>query len=216
MTDLLQVTNFLNMNNYRLEYYSKTINIIVEEAEKLTQYIDFERVVEFFKKQPLEGYVSKDSLRHLKKLDTQIIYDEKERWSKHFKTQLELLKNSRDSYAEIKRELYRIANFIIRNEESILSINGWFFNFPLLGDIWAEAEALKLYKNELLKIQNTKQFKWNEFVYILGKSLYLFMDWLRRFYENKRNRKYFYLILIGIGLLPFAIILIGELLKKIQ
>ena len=122
------------------------MNTIVEKAEKLTEYIDFERVVEFVKKQPLEGYVSKDSLEHLKKKDTQIIYDEKERWSKHFKTQLELLKNSRNPFAEIERELNRIANFIVRNEESILKINNgdWFFNFALLGDIWAEAEALKL------------------------------------------------------------------------
>lgn len=138
----------------------ETMEMTIEQAEKLINYIDFNKFIEVVKNQPIKGHVSAESLESLKKLDIKVIYSEKKRWSGYFKTKLtELLNNSPNPNAEIERELNRIAVFLLQKEKSISSISnrGWFFNFPLLGKIWANSESLKLYKDELLKIQRKKR-----------------------------------------------------------
>ena len=132
----------------------------IEKAEKLVGNIDFKKFIRIIKKQPLRGYTG---LKR-KDLDIKVIYAEKKRWDNHFKTQLNNLINySPDKFHEIKRELSQIAKTIIEGEltqiaktivereKSILNIKnrGWFFNYKLLGEIWANGDALKNYKKAL-------------------------------------------------------------------
>ena len=121
--------------------------------------IDFEKVIECIKRQPVEDFIrrgrmgeflacDREIIRILSQFNVKTIYKEKERvYTKHKKKLSCLYRTSRYPHLKIKRELRKIATFIIKNEYNIIRMKyrDWLFDFILVGQIWGNAETLKLY-----------------------------------------------------------------------
>jgi hypothetical protein len=138
----------------------------INKAFDLVKDIEFEKVVNMVKEQPLEGF----SDNKTDNLNIERIYQSKNDVIDEFNQMKEEITNNNYPESLIKKEIEKIAeNLIYNHKESIESLKkgGYFFNFPLLGKLWAFSDILKDYYNVPKQETESLFLQWDSNVNIL-------------------------------------------------